>query len=143
MKIKDLKSEDLENMSYDDLAYMILSEAGKKMKITDIFSKVCKILKLPDSVFENQIADFFQLLSTDKRFLMLENGFWDLKDNHSQKVVIDEDEDEDMFVEDEEEDEEEEDEDIFDEKNSDDDIVEDDLKDLAVIDPDEDENNLD
>ena len=127
MKIKDLKSEDLENMSYDDLAYMILSEAGKKMKITDLFSKVCKILKLPDSVFENQIADFFQLLSTDKRFLMLENGFWDLKDNHSQKIVNEEEEDED----------------IFDEKNSDDDIVEDDLKDLAVIDPDEDENNLD
>ena len=143
MKIKDLKQEDLENMSYDDLAYMILSEAGQKMKITDLFSKVCKILKLPDSVFENQITDFFQLLSTDKRFLMLENGFWDLKDNHSQKVVIDEDEDEDMFVEEEEEDEEEEDEDIFDEKNSDDDIVEDDLKDLAVIDPDEEENNLD
>ena len=142
MKIKDLTKEELENMSYDDLAYMILKEAGKKMKITDLFAKVCKILELDDSVFESQIADFFQLLSTEKRFLQLENGYWDLKENHSQKVVID-DEDDEVFIESDEEDEEieEDDDDIFDENSSDDDdIMEDDLKDLAVINPDDEEN---
>ena len=144
MKIKDLNKEDLENMSYDDLAYMILKEAGSKMKINDLFKKVCEILNLSDTVFETQIADFFELISTEKRFLMLENGYWDLRENHSQKVVIDDDEEEEVFVDKEEDEEEEENEEIFDEDSDDDDIMEDDLKDLAVIDPDDEENdNLD
>ncbi len=144
MKIKDLNKEDLENMSYDDLAYMILKEAGSKMKINDLFKKVCEILNLSDTVFETQIADFFELISTEKRFLMLENGYWDLRENHSQKVVIDDDEEEEVFVDKDDDEEEEENEEIFDEDSDDDDIMEDDLKDLAVIDPDDEENdNLD
>ncbi len=144
MKIKDLNKEDLENMSYDDLAYMILKEAGSKMKINDLFKKVCEILNLSDTVFETQIADFFELISTEKRFLMLENGYWDLRENHSQKVVIDDDEEEEVFVDKNDDEEEEENEEIFDEDSDDDDIMEDDLKDLAVIDPDDEENdNLD
>ena len=35
MKIKDLTEEDLETMGYDDIAYLILKESGKKMKIND------------------------------------------------------------------------------------------------------------
>ncbi len=144
MKIKDLNKEDLENMSYDDLAYMILKEAGSKMKINDLFKKVCEILNLSDTVFETQIADFFELISTEKRFLMLENGYWDLRENHSQKVVIDDDEEEEVFVDKDDDEEEEENEEIFDEDSDDDDIMEDDLKDFAVIDPDDEENdNLD
>ena len=122
---------------------MILKEAGSKMKINDLFKKVCEILDLDDNVFETQIAAFFELISTEKRFLMLENGFWDLRENHIQKVVIDDDEEEDMFIET-SDDEEEEEEEIFDDNSEDDDIMEDDLKDLAVIDPEDEENeNLD
>ncbi len=145
MKIKDLTKEDLENMSYDDLAYMILKEAGSKMKINELFKKVCDILGLSENVFETQIADFFELISTEKRFLMLENGYWDLKENHSQKVVIDDEDEEDVFIDKDEEDQEDEESDeIFDDDSDDDDIMEDDLKDLAVINPDDEENeNLD
>ncbi len=144
MKMKDLTEEELENFSYDDLAYMILKEEGHKMKIHDLFTRICELLNLNEKAFEDKIADFFQLLSTEKRFVMLEDGYWDLKENHSQKVIIDEDEDEDVFIENNEEEEEEEQEDIFDDNaNDDDDIMEDDLKDLAVIDPDdEDSDNL-
>lgn len=140
MKIKDIKKEDLELMSYDDLAFLILKEAGNKMKINDLFKEVCNLLSLGDDIFENKIADFFELLSTEKRFIMLENGYWDLRDNHSHKVVIDEDEDEDIIIEEIEEVEEEK-EDIFEEADETDDIVEDDLKDFAVIDEDDEENN--
>ena len=141
MKIKDLTKEELENISYDDLAYMILKEAGKKMKINELFSKVCEILELGENVFENQIADFFQLISTEKRFLMLEDGYWDLKENHSQKVVVDEDdEDDDIFIDNSDDEDDEKEEDIFEESNEDDDLMEDDLKDFAVIDPDDEEN---
>ena len=142
MKIKDLTKEELENISYDDLAYMILKEAGKKMKINELFSKVCEILELGENVFENQIADFFQLISTEKRFLMLEDGYWDLKENHSQKVIVDEDdEDDDVFIDNNDDEDDEKEEDIFEESNEDDDLMEDDLKDFAVIDPDDEEND--
>ena len=47
--------EDIELLSYDDLAYMILAETNKKYKITDLFKKVCDYKGLSDAVFENKI----------------------------------------------------------------------------------------
>lgn len=137
MTLKDLKEEDLETIAYDDLAYIVLKTHGKKMKIQDIFKKVCDLLKLDDKEFENKIADFFELLVTDKRFTMLPEGYWDLSINHTKKVEIDDDE-EDLIIEDalpEDIDEEE----VFDEIEETDDIVDDDLEDLVVIDPDTEE----
>ncbi len=137
MKLKDITKEELELMGYDDIAYLILQEEKKKMKINDLFKKVCDILNLSNQVFENQIADFFAILTTDKRFIMLEDGFWDLKEKHSEKVIIDED-DEDIFVEEvDEELENEEEEEFFDEDEED--SRDEDLKDLVVIDEEEDE----
>ena len=54
-------------MSYTDVANLVLTEYGKKMKIQDLFQKVITAMELPESYFESKIADFFQLLSTDKR----------------------------------------------------------------------------
>ncbi len=142
MQIKDMKKEDLEVMAYDDLAYLILREAGSKMKINDLFKEVCNILDLSNEEFENKIADFFELLSTEKRFVMLENGYWDLRDNHSQKIIIDEDDDdEDVDFDDPvENDVTDDSEEIFDD-NEDEDIDDnDDLKNFAVIDEDDEEN---
>lgn len=138
MKLKDISKEELELMSYDDLAYLILEDANKKMKINDLFHQVCKILKLSEKEFEERIADFFEILTTDKRFTMLENGFWDLKEKHSEKVVIDEDDDE-VFVEETEE-EPEPDNDLYEEDEEEND--DEDLKDLVVIDEDEEGENL-
>ncbi len=135
MKIKDMSKEEIEMISYDDLAYMILNETNKKMTINVLFEEVCKIKGLSQDIFEQKIADFFQVLSTEKRFVMLENGKWDLTDRHSKKIVIDEDDDD--FVELEEEPQDEEETPDFDEVEETDDLEEDDLKDLAVIDPEE------
>ena len=93
MKIKDLSKAELEAMSYDDIAYMILSESKDKMKINDLFKKVCELLELPESVFVDKIADFFEVLSTDQRFTMLSEGYLDLKTRHSAKIIIDDEED--------------------------------------------------
>ena len=92
MKLKDISQEELELMSYDDIAVLILEETGKKMKIFDLFKKVCDVLHLSEAEFENKIADFFEILSTDKKFTMLENGYWDLRAKHNVEIVIDEDE---------------------------------------------------
>lgn len=143
MKLKDYKKEDLELMGYDDIAVLVLQEVNKKMKITDLFKKVCNILGLSDKEYEQRIGDFFELLSTNKNFIMLENGYWDLKSKHNSKVIIDEDDEEivDSIDEDDEIDDEE-DEDIFYDGDDDDDVQEDELKDLVVIDGDEEANSL-
>ena len=129
MKLKDYSKEELENMSYDDIAYIILTEKKKKMKIIDLFNEIGKLISLPESAIEEKIGDFFEILTLDKRFIMLDDGTWDLKERHAQNNMILDDEEEDVsdeVEEEDEEDEEEEDEIFYDE---DDDDSEDDLKD--------------
>ena len=142
MKLKDYKKEELENMGYDDLAVLVLEDAGKKLKINDIFMKINKVLELSPSEYEDRIGDFFELLSTDKKFIMLDKGYWDLRSKHAPKIVVDEDEDspEDIIEEDIEEEKEETD--IFYDADSDDDEAEDELEDLVVVDEDEEEQAL-
>ena len=145
MKLSEIPKEELELMGYDDIAAVILQESGKKMKLQDIFKKVCKALELPDSVVEDQLMDFFELMSINKKFIMLKNGYWDLQTRHKLDIVIEdeEDEEEENIVESEEEIVENPDsEDIFYEKDDEtDDVDDDDLADLVVIDS-EDENAL-
>lgn len=144
MKLKDLSKEELEAMSYDDIALMIITETGKQYKINELFKKVCDLLGLSEAVFMDKLPAFFDVLSTDHRFIMLENGTWDLKTKHSTKVVFESDEEdmEDIEVEEEQEEEieEEENEDIFNDNEDEIDDDDDDLKDLVIIDEDEEAN---
>ena len=138
MSSKNLTIEELEAMSYDDIALIVLNESKKTMKINDLFKKVCNLLKLSDDEYVNKLPAFFDVLSTDHRFIMLEDGSWDIRTRHSTKIVIDNDEDEDDIIPEEEQEETEE---IFyDEESSDDDPTDDDLKDLVIIDEDEETN---
>lgn len=137
MKFKSVTKEELETMSFDDIAYIILKEKGKKMKINDIFKIICDTLCLGDSAFENQIGDFFTLLATEKRFIQLEKGYWDLRENHISEVDISalEDEKDDIIVEDEKDDVYEESANYYDDIDEmDDDKSDDDLKDLVIVD---------
>lgn len=143
MKIKDLTKEELEAMSYDDIALMILTESQSQMKINELFKEVCNLLGLSENEFMDKLPAFFDVLTNDHRFIMLENGLWDLRTKHAAKIVIDtEDEEEieeDIDIDDIEEDESKEDEDIYSDGDDDDDIADDDddLKDLVIIDEDE------
>lgn len=144
MKLNDITKEELETMNYDDIAYIILNEEKKAMKINVLFKTVCDALNLSEKEFEDKIADFFELMTTDKRFIMLEDGSWDLRELHNPEVIIDDDEDETIISSiDEEpiENETEEDEDIFYDADSDDDLPDDDLEDLVVIDVDDEDSN--
>ena len=142
MSSKKLTLEELEAMSYDDIAAIILNESKKTMKINDLFKKICNLLKLSDDEYVNKLPAFFDVLSTDHRFIMLEDGSWDIRTRHSTQIVIDnEDDEEEIILEEEDNDQEDEQEDIFyDEESSDDDTTEDDLKDLVIIDEDEETN---
>ncbi len=140
MKLKNISKEELETMSFDDIAYVILKEKGKKMKISDIFKIICDALNLGDAAFEAQIGDFFALISTEKRFIQLEKGYIDLRENHTSEININDIEDEsedDMPVEDVQEDDEDESEetDYYDDiDDMDDDRPDDDYKDLVIVD---------
>lgn len=143
MKTTKLTDEQKEQLSIADVAHIVLTENGKKMTIQDLFKKVIKLMELPDSYFESKIADFFSLLSTDKRFIMLEKGYWDLRINHSSKISLDDEEEEEILPVDEEEEIDDEEEETIDEINYDDDSVdddddEDDLKDLVILDDNDD-----
>lgn len=141
MKLKDMSFEELEAMSYDDIALLVLKEKNKGLKINDLFKEVCKLLKLSDDEFVAKLPAFFDVLSTDHRFTMLENGVWDLRTKHTTKIVLDPEEEEEEITEEIDDDEEieetEEDEDIFYDEETDDDESEDDLKDLVIIDEEE------
>ena len=147
MKLNDIPQYDVETMNYDDIAYIILKDEKQKMKINELFKKVCDALKLPEELFEEKIADFFELLTTDKRFIMLEDGYWDLKEFHNPKVVVDDEEDDLITNEEIEEqdddlvEEQEDEDDIFYDTDTDDDLPDDDLEDLVVIDVDDEEAN--
>ena len=150
MKLKDLTKEDLESLGYDDIAFIILSESKGKLKLPDIFRKICDLLELSDEEYEAKIGDFFQMMSTDKRFIMLEKGKWDLKSRHQAQIIItdeeEEEEEEEETLDDTdiiEPDEDEEDDNYYDEDDSEqDDPDEDDLKDLVIVsDMDDDEAN--
>lgn len=136
MKLKGITKEELETMSYDDVAYQILKEKGKKMKLIDLFNAVCEVMELDKNVKEDYIADFFTLLSTEKRFVNLDKGFWDLRENHTMKVEIpDEDEEtEEDNSEEVPEEETETEEDIYVDETSDDDTTDDEYKDLVIMD---------
>lgn len=142
MNLKNISKEELENMSYDDIAFAILTEKKKKMKIIDLFNEIGKLINLSESTIEDKIGDFFEMLTLDKRFIMLDDGSWDLRTRHAGNVIIDDDE-EDIVAEDvEEADEEEADEDEIFYEETDDDDSEDDLKDLVVISDEDDEDSM-
>ena len=143
MKFKTKTVEELETLPFDDIAYIILQEKGKKMKINDIFRIICDTLNLGDATYENQIGDFFALLSTEKRFIQLEKGYWDLRENHTSEISIKEITDE---LEDDLELSEEKSEDMLDDEEGDyydelddieDDKEDDDYKDLVIVDEDD------
>ena len=140
MSLDKLKKEELELLSYKDITSMILEEKGP-MNTLKLFEKIASLLGLSKTAVENKISDYYTTLSTDKNFLLLENGNWDLRSRHtSDKVLKAQDQDE----EDEEEEEQEEekieindDEEDYDSQISDEDDFDDgddDLKDLVVLD---------
>ena len=126
MSIENLKKEDLELLSYKDITNILLEEKGA-MNTADLFKKITSLLELPDSVYQNKIGDYYTTLTTDKRFLLLEDGNWDLRSRHtSDKVIIPNEQEEESN---------EYDDSVSDEDDFDD--SDDDLKDLVVLDEEE------
>ena len=139
MSIDKMKKEDLELLSYKDITSMILEEKGA-MNTLKLFEKIVSLLGLPKSTVESKISDYYSTLSTDKNFLLLEDGKWDLRKRHTSDKVLkaqDQDDEEEEEEQEEEKIETTDDEEDYDSKISDEDDFDDgddDLKDLVVLD---------
>ena len=137
MKVNKLSKEELEVMSYNDIADLLLNEESN-LNTAVLFKKIVDLLELSSSTYESKIGDFYTSMSNDKRFILLEDGTWDLRKNHKSNVLLDEDfdlyddEDSDDLYDDYESYEED---DVFDEETDDDisDITED-YKNLVIVD---------
>lgn len=141
MSIKKMTKDELELLSNKDITNLILEESNKPLSTADLFKKIISLLELPASTFEKKIADYYTALATDKRFILLPDGKWDLRSHHtSDKVVKVTDEDEEEEID--ETKEEDEDIDNDNEEDSYDDSEDEDydedtneeLKDLVIID---------
>lgn len=142
MNLEKMTKEELETLSYADLAEMIIKKYKKSLNTPTIFKEICKLLQLTDEEYQSQIGDFYTSLTTDKRFILLDNACWDLRDKHAIDIVMDDDDldaeesDEEEILDSEENSEDENSEDI-DSVNNDDSIDDDDLEDLTIIDEEE------
>ena len=139
MNLSKMTKDEIELLSYTDIAKLYLEENKTTINTAELFKEVCNLLELTEGEYQEKITDFFQSLTTSKDFILLQDGKWDLKSKHSVKVAMDElyeesgDEDEDFELEPEEMTEEDEYNSIDDEE----DYADDDLSDLTILNEDE------
>ena len=138
MSLSKMTKEEIELLSYTDIAKLYLEENKITLNTAELFKEVCNLLSLSESEYSEKITDFFQSLTTSKDFILLNDGKWDLKSKHSVKVSMDElyeekDEDEEYELEPEEMTEEDE----FNSIDDEEDYADDDLSDLTILNEDE------
>ena len=134
--LNKMSKDELELLSYTKIAELYLKENKTTMNTAELFKEICNLLQLSEVEYQEKIADFFQSLTTSKEFILLNDGKWDLKSNHSVKVDIN-----DIYEEAEEETEEDSEvrEDEYEEEENydaslEDDYSDDDLSDLIILD---------
>lgn len=143
MKLSKMTKEELELMSYTKIAKLYLEENKTTKNTADLFREVCNLLGLSEAEYQDKIADFFESLTTSKDFILLNDGNWDLKQNHKVKIDMDDiyeekDDEIDEYESLEEiENEDERDAEPDDLDDLDDDYEDDDLSDLTIVDEEE------
>ena len=138
MSLSKMTKEEIELLSYTDIAKLYLEENKTTLNTAELFKEVCNLLSMSEGEYQDKIADFFQSLTTSKEFILLSDGKWDLKSKHSVKVVMDElyeeqAEDEEYEIESEEITEEDE----FNSIDDEEDYADEDLSDLTILNEDE------
>ena len=139
MSLSKMNKEEIELLSYTDIAKLYLEENKTTLNTAELFKIVCELLSLSESEYSEKITDFFQSLTTSKDFILLNDGKWDLKSKHSVKVsmyeLYEEQADEEEYEGEPEDEMEEEDE--FNSIDDEEDYADDDLSDLTILNEDE------
>lgn len=127
MKLTEMTKDELNLLTYVEIACRYLKENKVTLKTPDLFRKVCDLLGFNDSQYAAKIGGFYTSLTMDKRFIVLDNNEWDLRENHSIELVIDDDET-----------------DIIEEEtDSEEEMVEEETEELSETDLDDDNDDLD
>lgn len=139
MNIRNMDNNDLEKLSHLDIAYNVIKFEKKTFSTVDLLKELCSILNLSENDYENMIGDFYTSLNLDKRFILID-GKWDISENHSVKMIVDDESDDDLEeyedMDDEDEVKEIEDEAILEDTEAlkdIDDELEDDMEDLSIL----------
>lgn len=144
MELENLTENEVDGLTLADLAHLLLKNDGE-CNTAVLYKKIAKIKKMSKNEYEETIADFFAILNTDKRFVILNNGNWGLRENHAIKSNFNDllsEEDNEILVDDDtddftDEDETEEDIELFINEDEFEDDDDDDIADLIIIDEDE------
>ena len=139
MSLSKMNQEEIELLSYTEIAKLYLEENKTTLNTAELFKEVCNLLSLSEVEYQEKITDFFQSLTTSKDFILLQDGKWDLKSKHSVKVSMDdlyeEQADEEEYEVEPEDEMTEEDE--FNSIDDEEDYADDDLSDLTILNEDE------
>lgn len=142
MNLNNIGKEELELLSYKDIAYLILKESKEPLSTPTIFRKICDLLEYTDKEYTDKIGDFYTTMTIDKRFILLESAEWDLRERRSISLLASEEDDdveddlEDEIIEDIEDDQDIEEDDYGDgdvDDTDDEDTDDDDLADLSIV----------
>ena len=82
MSLSKMNVEELELLSYTNIAKLYLEEKETTMNTAELFKEICNLLGYSDDEYASKIGDYYTTLTTDKRFLLLDDGKWDLRKNH-------------------------------------------------------------
>lgn len=139
MNIRKMTNEELEKLSHLDIAYNIIKSEKKVLNTIELLKEICDLLNYSENVFENLIGDFYTSLNLDKRFILID-GKWDIAENHSVKIIVDDEIDDEIDTYEDMDEEEEvneiEDEAVLDDTEALEDVeddLDDDLDDLTIL----------
>ncbi|MBF1992922.1 DNA-directed RNA polymerase subunit delta [Staphylococcus schleiferi] len=83
MKLQDYTQEMVDEKSFIDMAYTLLSEQNQTMNLYDIIDEFKRIGHYEDNQIEDRIVQFYTDLNTDGRFLSVGDNIWGLRDWYS------------------------------------------------------------
>ncbi|WP_462130050.1 DNA-directed RNA polymerase subunit delta [Staphylococcus pseudintermedius] len=83
MKLQDYTQEMVDEKSFIDMVYTLLSEQNATMNLYDIIDEFKRIGHYEDAQIEDRIVQFYTDLNTDGRFLSVGDNVWGLRDWYS------------------------------------------------------------
>ena len=80
--MENLTQNEIDSLTLADFAHTLLKADGE-VNTAILYKKITKLKKMSKTEYENTITDFFSILNLDRRFVLLDNGNWGLRENHA------------------------------------------------------------
>ncbi len=90
MSLKKLPKEQIQEMSFIEIAYELLVEKKKPVSFQDIRKEITVLLNLSEQEVNEKIAQFYTDLNIDGRFLSLGENNWGLRTWYPVDHVVEE-----------------------------------------------------